>query len=186
MLNTAVKIFVTTHHSHRGIYLCKTLDWVRVDGHPLGRSTSNHDRQVAIIVKTEVQTISRATCLAVSFLHICAEWILSRSRVSLHHRPLFPENREKHNHRDWRTQSRRRCSARLAGFMFRGNRREVPLLLTFTDGLSLTWSVVRSYSQTKSLDHVPPPCQCPGKQWGSQSFHKRVARLTFFLRSLFL
>ena len=57
----------------------------------------------------------------------------------------FLENREKRNRHYWRTQVRRRYCVRLAGSMFKGNRRDVllPFLLTSIDGSSLTRLEVR-------------------------------------------
>ena len=122
-----------------------------VVGYPLGRSTSKAWRSaVVVIIKTAVGTIWHAICLLASFLHTCVEWTLSRCRVHLYYPTLFLENREKRNPYDWRTRARLRSCARLAGPMFRGNWRVVPSLLTSIDGLSVTWSAVRSYSQTKA------------------------------------
>ena len=84
-------------------------------------------RPSAVVLKKTgaAQTILRAICFVIFFLHTCDEWIFSKSRVPLCYPTRFRENREKRNPYDWRTQVHHRWCARLADSLFSGTWRAV-------------------------------------------------------------
>jgi hypothetical protein len=157
-------MYITTHHSGQDRCPCKISDRAVVVGCPLGRSTSKYDCQLFVIANTGeckpycMQSVSQSpfsTLASNEFLQnfkfLCATRFDS-ARIVKNVTQMIGEHKFVVDV----------VLASLAPCL-EATEREVLLSLTSIDGSSLTWSAVRSDSQTKGWTTYLSYPHFPGK-----------------------